>query len=85
MRCAWLCCPVRAYLNILSPEGVCVPECLSLGFQCATKINTFNWSRVRKLSFKRKRFLIKLHPEVHVSDFEQLLNCKRMYSARTVS
>ncbi|KAM8787746.1 FERM, ARHGEF and pleckstrin domain-containing protein 2 [Rhynchonycteris naso] len=36
-----------------------------LVFQCATKINTFNWSRVRKLSFKRKRFLIKLHPEVH--------------------
>lgn len=36
-----------------------------LVFQCTTKINTFNWSRVRKLSFKRKRFLIKLHPEVH--------------------
>lgn len=32
-----------------------------------TKINTFNWSKVRKLSFKRKRFLIKLHPEVCVS------------------
>ncbi|XP_045875861.1 FERM, ARHGEF and pleckstrin domain-containing protein 2 isoform X5 [Meles meles] len=36
-----------------------------LVFQGITKINTFNWSRVRKLSFKRKRFLIKLHPEVH--------------------
>ncbi|KAM7104820.1 FERM, ARHGEF and pleckstrin domain-containing protein 2 isoform 2-T3 [Molossus nigricans] len=36
-----------------------------LVFQCTTKINTFNWSRVRKLSFKRKRFLIKLYPEVH--------------------
>lgn len=36
-----------------------------LVFQSTTKINTFNWSRVRKLSFKRKRFLIKLHPEVH--------------------
>ncbi|TKC45531.1 hypothetical protein EI555_019767 [Monodon monoceros] len=34
-------------------------------FQSSTKINTFNWSRLRKLSFKRKRFLIKLHPEVH--------------------
>ncbi|XP_036376568.1 FERM, ARHGEF and pleckstrin domain-containing protein 2 [Megalops cyprinoides] len=34
-------------------------------FQGNTKINTFNWSRIRKLSFKRKRFLIKLHPEVH--------------------
>ncbi|XP_057601985.1 FERM, ARHGEF and pleckstrin domain-containing protein 2 isoform X6 [Hippopotamus amphibius kiboko] len=36
-----------------------------LVFQSSTKINTFNWSRVRKLSFKRKRFLIKLHPEAH--------------------
>lgn len=35
-------------------------------FQGNTKINTFNWSKIRKLSFKRKRFLIKLHPEVHV-------------------
>lgn len=35
-------------------------------FQGHTKINTFNWSKIRKLSFKRKRFLIKLHPEVHV-------------------
>uniref|UniRef100_H2U0E3 FERM, ARHGEF and pleckstrin domain-containing protein 2 n=1 Tax=Takifugu rubripes TaxID=31033 RepID=H2U0E3_TAKRU len=34
-------------------------------FQGHTKINTFNWSKMRKLSFKRKRFLIKLHPEVH--------------------
>ncbi|XP_069474214.1 FERM, ARHGEF and pleckstrin domain-containing protein 2 isoform X2 [Ambystoma mexicanum] len=36
-----------------------------LVFQGNTKINTFNWSKIRKLSFKRKRFLIKLHPEVH--------------------
>ncbi|XP_078521817.1 FERM, ARHGEF and pleckstrin domain-containing protein 2 [Lissotriton helveticus] len=34
-------------------------------FQGNTKINTFNWSKIRKLSFKRRRFLIKLHPEVH--------------------
>ncbi|XP_029003380.1 FERM, ARHGEF and pleckstrin domain-containing protein 2 isoform X2 [Betta splendens] len=34
-------------------------------FQGHTKINTFNWSKIRKLSFKRRRFLIKLHPEVH--------------------
>uniref|UniRef100_A0A3P8VEJ4 FERM, ARHGEF and pleckstrin domain-containing protein 2 n=1 Tax=Cynoglossus semilaevis TaxID=244447 RepID=A0A3P8VEJ4_CYNSE len=34
-------------------------------FQGNTKINTFNWSKIRKLSFKRKRFLIKLHSEVH--------------------
>ncbi|XP_042316903.1 FERM, ARHGEF and pleckstrin domain-containing protein 2 isoform X1 [Sceloporus undulatus] len=36
-----------------------------LVFQGNTKINTFNWSKIRKISFKRKRFLIKLHPEVH--------------------
>ncbi|XP_064014987.1 FERM domain-containing protein 7 [Pogoniulus pusillus] len=29
-----------------------------------TKINTFNWSKIRKLSFKRKHFLIKLHPNI---------------------
>ncbi|XP_064455715.1 FERM, ARHGEF and pleckstrin domain-containing protein 2-like [Ornithodoros turicata] len=32
-------------------------------FQNYTKINTFSWSKIRKLSFKRKKFLIKLHPE----------------------
>lgn len=31
-----------------------------------TKINAFNWSKVRKLSFKRKRFLIKLRPDLNV-------------------
>ncbi|XP_016047565.1 FERM, ARHGEF and pleckstrin domain-containing protein 2 isoform X2 [Erinaceus europaeus] len=36
-----------------------------LVFQGTTKINTFNWSKVRKLSFRRKRFLVKLHPEAH--------------------
>ncbi|XP_060105306.1 FERM domain-containing protein 7 isoform X1 [Heteronotia binoei] len=29
-----------------------------------TKINTFNWAKIRKLSFKRKHFLIKLHANV---------------------
>ncbi|XP_022423919.1 FERM, ARHGEF and pleckstrin domain-containing protein 2 isoform X4 [Delphinapterus leucas] len=49
------CVRLQMFLN----ERLC-PE-----FQSSTKINTFNWSRLRKLSFKRKRFLIKLHPEVH--------------------
>lgn len=47
--------------------GLRLQPSVRLEFQSTTKINTFNWSRVRKLSFKRKRFLIKLHPEVHVS------------------
>lgn len=32
-----------------------------------TKINSFNWSKIRKLSFKRKRFLIKLRADPSVS------------------
>ncbi|KAF2345176.1 FERM C-terminal PH-like domain [Trinorchestia longiramus] len=38
-----------------------------LVFQQFTKINTFSWAKIRKLSFKRRRFLIKLHPEGYVS------------------
>ncbi|XP_077472708.1 FERM, ARHGEF and pleckstrin domain-containing protein 1 isoform X1 [Stigmatopora argus] len=34
-----------------------------LVLQGHTKINSFNWSKVRKLSFKRKRFLIKLRAD----------------------
>uniref|UniRef100_A0A8D2L8V5 FERM domain containing 7 n=1 Tax=Varanus komodoensis TaxID=61221 RepID=A0A8D2L8V5_VARKO len=33
-----------------------------------TKINTFNWSKIRKLSFKRKHFLIKLHANALCKD-----------------
>ncbi|EHH29087.1 Chondrocyte-derived ezrin-like protein [Macaca mulatta] len=36
-----------------------------LVFQGFTKINAFNWAKVRKLSFKRKRFLIKLRPDAN--------------------
>lgn len=36
-------------------------------FQQIMKINTFSWAKIRKLSFKRKRFLIKLHTEGYVS------------------
>ncbi|XP_060038620.1 FERM domain-containing protein 7 [Erinaceus europaeus] len=31
-----------------------------------TKINTFSWAKIRKLSFKRKHFLIKLHANILV-------------------
>lgn len=48
-------------------EGVslnlAVSHCGILVFQGLTKINTFSWAKIRKLSFKRKRLLIKLHPE----------------------
>jgi FERM/RhoGEF/pleckstrin domain protein 2 len=39
-------------------------------FQNFTKINTFSWAKIRKISFKRKRFLVKLHPEGYVSNSE---------------
>ncbi|XP_043077771.1 FERM domain-containing protein 7 isoform X2 [Puntigrus tetrazona] len=38
-----------------------------LVFQGNTKINTFSWANVRKLSFKRKHFLIKLHATIAAS------------------
>ncbi|TGZ72258.1 hypothetical protein CRM22_002205 [Opisthorchis felineus] len=34
-----------------------------LVFQNLIRINTFSWAKIRKLSFKRKRFLVKLQPE----------------------
>lgn len=44
-----------------------------LVFQGHTKINAFNWSKVRKLSFKRKRFLIKLRPDPNQSTYQDTL------------
>uniref|UniRef100_A0AAY4B9F3 FERM, ARHGEF and pleckstrin domain-containing protein 1 n=1 Tax=Denticeps clupeoides TaxID=299321 RepID=A0AAY4B9F3_9TELE len=44
-----------------------------LVFQGHTKINAFNWSKVRKLSFKRKRFLIKLRPDINQSNCQDTL------------
>ncbi|XP_061579437.1 FERM, ARHGEF and pleckstrin domain-containing protein 1 isoform X1 [Cololabis saira] len=38
-----------------------------LVFQGHTRINAFNWAKIRKLSFKRKRFLIKLRPDLNSS------------------
>lgn len=49
------------------PEGLLLQLAVAhmgvMVFQGATRINTFSWARIRKLSFKRRRFLIKLHPE----------------------
>ncbi|XP_028840295.1 FERM domain-containing protein 7-like [Denticeps clupeoides] len=35
-----------------------------LVFQGNRKINSFSWAKIRKLSFKRKHFLVKLHSEI---------------------
>ena len=45
------------------PLNLAVSHAGVVVFQSTTKINTFSWAKVRKLSFKRKKFLIKLHPE----------------------
>jgi len=37
-----------------------------LVFQNLVRINTFSWAKIRKLSFRRRKFLIKLHPEGYV-------------------
>ncbi|XP_061918160.1 FERM, ARHGEF and pleckstrin domain-containing protein 1-like isoform X1 [Entelurus aequoreus] len=44
-----------------------------LVFQGYTKINAFNWSKIRKLSFKRKRFLIKLRADPTQNDHHDTL------------
>lgn len=58
------------WIFVQDPEGVplnlAVAHMGVLVFQNFAKINTFSWAKVRKLSFKRKKFLIKLHPEAHV-------------------
>ncbi|KAK8745782.1 hypothetical protein OTU49_000005 [Cherax quadricarinatus] len=48
------------------PLNLAVAHMGVLVFQNYTKINTFSWAKIRKLSFKRKRFLTKLHPEGYV-------------------
>jgi FERM C-terminal PH-like domain len=58
-------------------------------FQGITRINTFSWAKIRKISFKRKRFLIKLHPEGYVSEtifplLILLLYAKQIFAKRFV-
>lgn len=50
-----------------------------------TKINAFNWAKVRKLSFKRKRFLIKLRPDVNVSPCQELMKLAKGYLVNSYS
>ncbi|XP_046911920.2 chondrocyte-derived ezrin-like domain containing protein [Dermatophagoides farinae] len=53
-------------------------------FQNYTKVNTFDWIKIRKLSFKRKRFFIKLHQEEFFGDvlefvFQHRNECKNFW------
>ncbi|KAK2148799.1 hypothetical protein LSH36_482g02055 [Paralvinella palmiformis] len=54
---------VELYGIRMHPAKLAVAHMGVLVFQNYTKINTFSWAKIRKLSFKRKKFLIKLHPE----------------------
>lgn len=48
-------------MNIaVTHSGICV-------YQGGVRTNLFSWARIRKLSFKRKNFFIKIHPEGYVS------------------
>ncbi|CAH1643181.1 unnamed protein product [Spodoptera littoralis] len=51
------------------PLNLAVAHLGIIVFQNYTKINTFSWAKIRKISFKRKKFLIKLHPEGYVSGY----------------
>lgn len=56
--------PAKDHENV--PLNLAVAHMGIVVFQQYTKINTFSWAKIRKISFKRKRFLIKLHPEGYV-------------------
>ncbi|CAG2115478.1 unnamed protein product [Medioppia subpectinata] len=55
--------PVKDHEGV--PLNLSVAHLGVIVFQNQTKVNTFSWAKIRKLSFKRKRFLIKLHQEVN--------------------
>lgn len=53
-------------------------------FQNYTKVNTFDWAKIRKLSFKRKHLFIKLHHEEFFGDvlefvFQHRNECKNFW------
>ena len=63
------------------PLNLAVAHMGVLVFQNFTKINTFSWAKIRKLSFKRKKYLIKLHPEGYVSIFSSTLRFFSLFSS----
>lgn len=73
--------PIMFLQSSLAPS-CCKLLCPSL--QGNTKINTFNWSKIRKLSFKRKHFLIKLHANISVSTALQAAASLRSRQAKSL-
>ncbi len=49
------------------PLNLAVAHMGIIVYQKFIRINTFSWAKIRKLSFKRRKFLVKLHPEGYVS------------------
>lgn len=67
--------PVKGCNNI--PLNIAVNHVGILIFQNdLAKISPFIWSRIRKLSFKRKRFLLKLHDDVSNVLYIAFLSCQ---------
>ncbi|KAM3171777.1 hypothetical protein ACTXT7_015927 [Hymenolepis weldensis] len=65
-----------------SPLNLAVSHAGLFVLQGVFKVNTFSWARIRKLSFKRKKFLIKLHPEGYDAvefSFESRNECKSFW------
>jgi len=54
-------------LCVQDHEGITLQLAVTHGglvvFQNFTKINSFSWAKIRKLCFKRKKFIIKLHAD----------------------
>ncbi|XP_014262153.1 FERM, ARHGEF and pleckstrin domain-containing protein 1-like [Cimex lectularius] len=53
--------PVKDHEGV--PLNLAVAHMGIIVFQSYTKIYTFSWAKIRKISFKRRKFLIKLHPD----------------------
>lgn len=53
--------PVKDHEGV--PLNLAVAHMGIVVYQGYTKIYTFSWAKIRKISFKRKKFLIKLHPD----------------------
>ncbi|XP_054168607.1 FERM, ARHGEF and pleckstrin domain-containing protein 1-like [Oppia nitens] len=74
--------PVKDHEGV--PLNLSVAHLGVIVFQNQTKVNTFSWAKIRKLSFKRKRFFIKLHQEEYFGDvveflFEGRNECKNFW------
>lgn len=71
--------PMFYYSSDLKMGKVKHMDLICLVLQGNTKINTFSWAKIRKLSFKRKHFLIKLHDKVGVRMHTGLMLCLCYY------